>query len=158
MKKSLCLGLAIAATILIASLFVPLSTLAQAKPAAQTCPVTILKVSGSAFGDRVHFKNQGNQPATAVIFRATLVDAVGDEVAPASDDALAKLLTDRSEQTFFSKKGLEANQEGQMNDNMRVYGHPGTGASEMYYVRAVKFADGSTWKDDGSHSCRWSYQ
>jgi hypothetical protein len=40
---------------------------------------------------------------------------------------------------------------------MYVYGRPMKGSKFMFYVRAVKFEDGTTWKDDGSHSCQWSY-
>ncbi len=124
--------------------------------AAQTCPVS-LRVEGGAFGSHVHFKNLAAQPISAVIFHAVRVNAVGEEVKPDPNDTLASIVTDRSEQTFTSKKGVPPNMEGSLNDNMAVYGRPMKGSKFVTYVRAVKFADGSVWKDDGSHACKDSY-
>jgi len=154
MIKSLCVGLVIATTIIAASLFVPVSALAQAKPAAQTCPVTIQ-------GD-LRFTNASAQPVSAIIFHAVRLNAVGEEVGPNPEEA--KLLTafhaspdDQVEQSYTSKKGLQPGEKAHMADNLKVYGRPMRGSEIVIYARAVKFADGTLWKDDGSHSCRWSF-
>jgi hypothetical protein len=147
MKKAFFLGLAIATSIIITSLFVPLSTLAKAE---QTCPVTI---QGS-----LHFANQASQPVSAIIFHAVRVNAMGEEVKPDPNDTLASIVTDRSEQTWLAKKtGLQPGEKAHAGSDMSIYGRPNSGDTYMLYVRAVKFADGATWKDDGSHSCQWTY-
>lgn len=157
MKKAIYLGLAIACSIITASLFVPVSTIAAAQqPAAQVCPVSF-KVEGGAFGDHVHLKNLAAQPITGILFHSQRLNAVGEEVSATSDEARAKAsfgIPDHSEQTFSDRKGLAPNADGHMNDNMVFYGQRQKGDQFVTYIRAVRFADGTTWKDDGSHSCR----
>lgn len=152
MKKALFLGLVIATTIIVASLFVPISTLAKAE---QTCPVTMQ--------GNVHFTNASAQPISAIIFHAVRLNAMGEEVGPSPEQAklmaaFAQNENDRSEQTYMAKKeGFQPGEKGKVSNKMYVYGRPMEGSKFMFYVRAVKFADGSTWKDDGSHSCQWSH-
>lgn len=161
MKKSLCLGLAIATVVIVASLFVPISTLAKAqevtpKPAtAQTCPIEV-KVEGGAFGEHVHFRNVASQPITGIVFHSVRLNAVGEEASASEQDAklaAAFHLVDRSEQTYSDRKGLAPQAEKGVANNMIVVGRPQRGDRIVTYVRAVMFADGTTWKDDGSHSC-----
>lgn len=163
--KSLCLGLAIAISVITASLFVPLSSLAAAQPGApggphppieQYCPVQV-RVEGGAFGDHVHFKNLATQSITGIVFHSVRLNAVGEEVSATEQEAkfaAAFHVEDRSEQTYSDRKGLAPQTEKSMADNMAYYGHPQKGDKIRTYVRAVKFADGSVWNDDGSHSCK----
>jgi hypothetical protein len=130
-----------------------LQTTAPATPsaAAQNCPVTIQ-------GD-LHFTNASSQPISAIIFHSVRVNAVGEEVKPEPNDTLASIVEDHSEQAWTAKKaGFQPGEKNHMSNNMSIYGRPDSGSTYMLYVRAVKFADGTTWKDDGSHSCQWTYK
>lgn len=150
MKKAIFLGVGIAIVIVIASLLVSLSVIAsgQAMPSQQSCPVTIQS--------NLRFTNASAQPITAIIFHAAGLNAVGEELGPDSEQMkLAAALNinpdTQSEQTY--KKTLQPGQQGHASNNMNIYGYRMI-ANRRIYVRAVRFADGTVWKDDGTHSCK----
>jgi hypothetical protein len=122
------------------------------QPERQTCPVTIQS--------DLHFTNASQQPITAIVFHTVRVNLVGEEQGPTVDQAklMAALNTSpdsRSEQTYSAKKdGLQPGQAAKMSNNMAIYGRREKSVIRIY-ARAVKFADGTTWKDNGSHSCKW---
>jgi hypothetical protein len=125
----------------------------------QFCPVAV-KVEWGAFGEHIHFRNTSTHPITGIVFHSVRVNAVGEEASATEQDAklaAAFQVTDRSEQTYSDRKGLAPQAEKSTADNMLVVGRPQKGDIVQTYIRAVKFADGTLWKDDGSHSCRENY-
>jgi hypothetical protein len=152
MKKAVCIALGIAAVIVIVSFLVSMSVIAkgQEPPGKQSCPI---KIMGD--GVRVHFRNESDKPVTDVIFHTMVLDAVGDEYQHTDLGYPSFVSESREEQTYSNKKGVNPGEAKAMVDNMTAYGKPDKGLQIVIYTRAVKFADGTTWKDDGSHSCRW---
>lgn len=150
MRKAICLAVGIAIVIIIASLLVSLSVIAsgQEPPGQQSCPVTIQS--------NLHFTNASTQPIAAIIFHAAGLNAVGEELGPDPEQAkLAAALNinpdTQSEQTY--KKPLQPGQSAHTSNNMQIYGYRMI-ANRRIYVRAVRFANGTVWKDDGTHSCK----
>jgi hypothetical protein len=152
-KKAICLAVGIAIVIIIASLLVSLSVIAKGQSLTsppgqqQSCPI---RITGK--GVKVHFRNDSDKPVTDVIFRTMVLDAVGDEYQH-TDPYYSSY--SREEQTYSDKKGVNPGEAKAMVDNMTAYGKPDKGLQIVTYTRAVRFADGTNWKDDGSHSCRW---
>jgi hypothetical protein len=117
-------------------------------PQSQSCPVTIQ--------GNLRFTNTAAKPISAIIFHAAGLNAVSEELGPDAEQmkvaAAFNINPDtQSEQTY--KKVLQPGQQGHTSNNMSIYGYRMI-ASRRIYVRAVKFADGTIWKDDGSHSCK----
>jgi hypothetical protein len=132
-----------------------LQSTAPATPSAtpQACPI---KITGD--GVRVHFRNDSDKPVSDVIFHTMVLDAVGDEYKQTDVGDPTNALfasSSRPEQTYSNKKGVNPGEAKTMTDNMTIYGKPDKGLQIVTYVRAIKFEDGTTWKDDGSHACRW---
>jgi hypothetical protein len=139
--------------VLTASLQTTAPVIPSATPQPQSCPVT--------FQDLRHFTNQASQPISAVILHLVRVNLVGEEVGPSPDEM--KLLAafnaspdSQAEQTYAAKKaGLLPGQKANVGElRMSIYGRREKSVIRIY-ARAVKFADGTVWKDDGSHSCKW---
>jgi hypothetical protein len=134
--------------VLTASLQTTAPAASSATPQSQSCPVTIQS--------NLKFTNASAQPITAIIFHAAGLNAVGEELGPDPEQmkvaAAFNINPDtQSEQTY--KKTLQPGQQGHASNNMGIYGYRMI-ASRRIYVRAVKFADGTIWKDNGSHSCK----
>jgi hypothetical protein len=134
--------------VLTASLQTTAPAVSSATPQLQSCPVTIQS--------NLRFTNASAQPITAIIFHAAGLNAVDEELGPDPEQAkLAAALNinpdTQSEQTY--KKTLQPGQSGHASNNMSIYGYRMI-ANRRIYVRAVRFADGTVWKDDGSHRCK----
>lgn len=105
----------------------------------QSCPVTVTKTEilpgmrGDAIS--VEFRNLGDKPVAAEKFFYNWVDGVGDE---------------RPGGALVSQKKLKPGDKKAIGSG--PVPHP-DGTYPHAWVAVTKFADGSTWRDDGSHSC-----